>query len=155
ESVENMVILDYGTPESLAVIEQLAGELAAVLVEPVQSRHPNLQPKEYLQRIREITAKSGTVLIFDEVVTGFRSHPGGAQAIFGIRADLATYGKVLGGGYPIGAITGSAAYMDALDGGDWRFGDDSVPTADMTWFAGTFVRHPLSLAAAKATLEHL
>ncbi len=89
------------------------------------------------------------------MVTGFRSHPGGAQAVFGVRADMATYGKVAGGGLPIGIVTGSAMYMDALDGGAWQFGDDSVPTADMTWFAGTFVRHPLSLAAAKATLEHL
>ena len=61
-----------------------------MLVEPVQSRHPNLQPVEFLKEVRKITEESGTALIFDEVVTGFRTHPGGAQAIFGIRADLAT-----------------------------------------------------------------
>jgi glutamate-1-semialdehyde aminotransferase len=89
------------------------------------------------------------------VVTGFRSHPGGVQALFGIRADLCTYGKVVGGGYPIGVVAGKHEYMDALDGGDWRFGDDSLPTVGVTYFAGTFVRHPLALAAAKAVLEHL
>ena len=93
--------------------------------------------------------KSGTLLIFDEVITGFRSHPGGAQALFGIRADLATYGKVVGGGFPIGVIAGKREYMDALDGGGWQYGDDSMPTVGVTYFAGTFVRHPLALAAAQ------
>jgi hypothetical protein len=94
-------------------------------------------------------------LIFDEVVTGFRVHPGGAQAYFGVRADLATYGKVVGGGLPIGIVTGDAIYMDALDGGQWQYGDASFPEVGVTFFAGTFVRHPLALAAAKAVLLHL
>ena len=81
--------------------------------------------------------------------------PGGAQALFGVKADLATYGKVIGGGFPIGVIAGKREYMDALDGGFWQYGDDSVPTVGVTYFAGTFVRHPLALAAAKAVLEHL
>jgi len=81
-------------------------------------------------------------------------HPGGAQAMFGLKADLATYGKVIGGGMPIGAIAGKKLYMDALDGGTWQYGDDSIPTVGVTYFAGTFVRHPLALAAAKASLEH-
>ena len=149
-------MLDYGTPESLEIIRERADELAAVLVEPVQSRRPDFQPREFLQRAaRDHRAKSGTLLIFDEVVTGFRAHPGGAQAVFGIEADLATYGKVVGGGFPIGVIAGKREYMDALDGGAWQYGDDSMPTVGVTYFAGTFVRHPLALAAAKAVLEHL
>jgi amino acid adenylation domain-containing protein len=148
-------VLDYGTPESLAFIRENADELAAVLIEPVQSRRPDFQPKEFLQEVRAITAQSGTCMIFDEVITGFRSHPGGAQALFGIRGDLATYGKVIGGGMPIGAIAGKREYMDALDGGAWNYGDDSIPTVGVTYFAGTFVRHPLTLAAAKASLDHL
>ncbi len=95
------------------------------------------------------------MLIFDEVITGFRTGPGGAQGFFGIEADLATYGKVVGGGFPIGVIAGKARFMDALDGGHWQFGDDSIPTVGVTYFAGTFVRHPLALAAAKAVLLHL
>ena len=103
-------------------------ELAAVLVEPVQSRRRDFQPVEFLRELRAITAQSGTLLIFDEVVTGFRAHPGGAQALFGIKADLATYGKVVGGGFPIGVIAGKREFMDALDGGAWQYGDDSMPT---------------------------
>ena len=155
ESVQNMLILDYGTDESLRIITERASELAAVLVEPVQSRRPEFQPVAYLQQLRTVTAAAGTVLIFDEVITGFRLHPGGAQALFGIQADLATYGKVVGGGLPIGVIAGKRAFMDALDGGGWQFGDDSVPEIGVTYFAGTFVRHPLALAAARAVLRHM
>jgi glutamate-1-semialdehyde aminotransferase len=68
---------------------------------------------------------------------------------------MATYGKVVAGGMPIGVVTGSHTYMDALDGGSWRFGDDSIPQAGVTFFAGTFVRHPLTMAAARAALAHL
>ncbi len=155
EKVENVTVLDYGTPEALAYIEAHANELAAVLVEPVQSRHPALRPIEFLKQVRRITEQSGTALIFDEVVTGFRVHPGGCQALFGIKADLATYGKVLGGGMPIGVLAGSAAFMDALDGGMWNYGDQSYPETGVTFFAGTFVRHPLAMAATWAVLNHL
>ena len=155
ETVANMTVLDYAEPNSLAWIRAHAHELAAVLVEPVQSRHPALQPREFLQELRAITEASGTALIFDEVVTGFRLHPGGAQALFGIRADLATYGKVVAGGMPIGVLAGKRHFMDALDGGFWRYGDDTAPEATVTVFAGTFVRHPLALAAAWAVLKHL
>lgn len=155
ESVENMVVLPYGAPESLEWIRAHADELAGVLVEPVQSRHPDLQPVAFLKELRAITAAAGSALIFDEVVTGFRMHPGGMQALFDIRADLATYGKVVGGGLPVGILAGKAAFMDALDGGVWRYGDDSYPEVAMTFFAGTFVRHPLVLAAVWAVLNHL
>ena len=155
EAVQNMLILDYGTPESLQIIEERAHELAAVLVEPVQSRRPEFAPVDYLKQLREVTTQSGTVLIFDEVITGFRMHPGGAQALFGISADLATYGKVIGGGLPIGVIAGKRQFMDALDGGFWQYGDNSFPEVGVTYFAGTFVRHPLALATAKASLEYM
>ncbi|HKO81016.1 MAG TPA: aminotransferase class III-fold pyridoxal phosphate-dependent enzyme, partial [Chitinophagaceae bacterium] len=155
ESVQNMLILEYGTPESLAIIKERANELAAVLVEPVQSRRPDFLPVEFLKELRTITQQAGTALIFDEVITGFRMHPGGMQGILGINADIATYGKVIGGGISIGAIAGKKHYMDALDGGSWNFGDASTPEAGVTYFAGTFVRHPLALAAAKASLEYM
>ena len=154
-SVGNMVVLDYATPESLQWVRENAHDLAAVIVEPVQSRHPALRPVEFLRELREITAASGTAFVFDEVVTGFRVHPGGMQAVFGIRADLATYGKVVGGGLPIGVLAGKAAFMDALDGGAWDYGDESVPEVAVTFFAGTFVRHPLVLASAYAVLKHI
>jgi amino acid adenylation domain-containing protein len=152
---ENVLVLDYGTPESMEILRAEAKNLAAVLVEPVQSRRPDFQPRQFLHDLRSLTEAAGTVLIFDEVITGFRTCPGGAQEYFGVKADLATYGKVIGGGVPVGVIAGKRAFMDALDGGDWAFGDASVPTVGVTYFAGTFVRHPLALAAMKAVLLHL
>ncbi|MEQ1515575.1 MAG: amino acid adenylation domain-containing protein [Usitatibacteraceae bacterium] len=154
-TAQNVIVLDYGTPESMEILKSRAHELAAVLVEPVQSRRPDFQPREFLHELRKVTQDAGTLLILDEVVTGFRCHPGGIQALFDIRADLCTYGKVVGGGFPIGVIAGKREFMDALDGGSWQFGDDSIPTVGVTYFAGTFVRHPLALAAAKAVLTHL
>lgn len=155
ESVQNMLVLDYGTPESLEIIRQKAHEIAAVLVEPVQSRRADFHPKAFLQEVRKITSESGALLIFDEVITGFRTLPGGAQQYFDVKADLGTYGKVVGGGMPIGVIAGKKEYMDALDGGFWQYGDASVPEIGVTYFAGTFVRHPFALAAAKAVLLHM
>lgn len=154
-SSQNVLVLDYGTPESLEILKARADELAAIMVEPVQSRRPDFQPREFLAELRQLTEKCGAVYIFDEVITGFRTAPGGAQEHFGIQADLASYGKVVAGGYPIGIVAGKRQFMDALDGGDWEFGDDSVPTVGVTYFAGTFVRHPLALAACKAVLLHL
>ncbi len=155
EQVENMLVLDYGTPESLEIIKQRCHEAAAILVEPVQSRRMEFRPVDFLREVRRITQENGAALIFDEVITGFRMHPNGAQALFGIKADIGTYGKVIGGGMPIGAMIGKSEWMDALDGGHWQFGDDSVPPAGVTYFAGTFVRHPLTMAAAKAALLHM
>ena len=154
-TAENVIVLDYANPQALEVIRQQGGEIAAVLVEPVQTRRPDLQPKAFLQDLRTVTREIGALLIFDEVVTGFRVHPRGAQGLFGVEADLAAYGKVVGGGFPIGIIAGKKACMDVLDGGPWAFGDDSFPSVGVTYFAGTFVRHPLALAAADAVLQHL
>ncbi|HEX9727598.1 MAG TPA: aminotransferase class III-fold pyridoxal phosphate-dependent enzyme, partial [Gemmatimonadales bacterium] len=153
--VGHVLVLDYDDPASLVTIEREAESIAAVLVEPVQSRRPELQPAEFLRALREVTSRHDIPLVFDEMITGFRAHPRGAQGWFDVRADLATYGKVIGGGMPIGVVAGRARYMDALDGGHWQYGDDSVPEAGITWFAGTFVRHPLALAAARASLTHL
>ena len=95
------------------------------------------------------------MLVFDEMITGLRSAPGGAQELFGVRADLATYGKILGGGLQLAAVAGRAALLDGVDGGGWRYGDDSYPQADTSFFAGTFCAHPLALASARAVLREL
>ncbi|ESA33423.1 non-ribosomal peptide synthetase [Leptolyngbya sp. Heron Island J] len=153
--VEDVLVLPYGDPSALQVIQQRASEIAAVLVEPVQSRRPDLQPRDFLQQLRRITQDHGVALILDEIITGFRIHPGGAQTWFGVEADLATYGKVLGGGIPIGIVAGKAHYMDGIDGGLWHYGDDSYPSVERTFFAGTFCKPPLAMAAAKAVLLHL
>ncbi|WP_338848361.1 amino acid adenylation domain-containing protein [Massilia sp. W12] len=154
-AVEDTVVLHYGSPGSLQAIRALGEDLAAVLVEPVQSRNPENYSQDYLQQLRAITSELGAALIFDEMITGFRSDPGGVQKLFGVRADLATYGKVVGGGMPIGVVAGSAWYMDAIDGGAWQFGDRSGPSRETTFFAGTFCKHPLAMAAARAVLLRL
>jgi amino acid adenylation domain-containing protein len=151
----NVVVLEYGADTSLDYIRKNAPDIAAVLIEPVQTRNPGLQPIAFVKTVREITEQAEIALIIDEVVTGFRLAPGGVQEVFGVRADLATYGKVIGGGYPIGVLSGKAKFMDALDGGAWQYGDASIPEVGVTFFAGTFVRHPQALAAARAVLNHL
>lgn len=155
EMTTNMFVLPWGDPESLEFIKENGSELAAVLIEPVQSRHPDFHSPEYLKKIREITEECGTAMILDEVVTGFRTHLGGIRKLFNIDSDLATYGKVIGGGYPIGIIGGKSKFMDALDGGFWEYGNDSIPECGVTFFAGTFVRHPIALTAAKAVLNRI
>ncbi|MEM8830584.1 MAG: aminotransferase class III-fold pyridoxal phosphate-dependent enzyme [Cyanobacteria bacterium P01_G01_bin.19] len=154
-TAKDILVLDYGNPSSLDIIEANRQNLAAVIVEPIQSRCPELQPQEFLQDLRSITEKLGIVLIFDEMVTGFRLLPGGAQEWFDIRADLVTYSKIMGGGMPISAIAGKAKYMARIDGGIWNYGDDSSPKVKTTFFAGTYCKHPLALAAAKAVLSEI
>ncbi|MBF1989866.1 aspartate aminotransferase family protein [Fischerella thermalis] len=149
------LVLQYGNLESLETIKEHQTELAAVIVEPVQNSRPDIQPKEFLQQLRQLTKDAGIVLIFDEMLTGFRIHPGGAQAWFGVQADIATYGKIVGGGMPIGVIAGKAEYMDRIDGGMWNFGDTSAPQEKTTFFAGTYCKHPLSMVAARAVLKYL
>jgi natural product biosynthesis luciferase-like monooxygenase protein/amino acid adenylation domain-containing protein len=154
---DHVLVLNYGSPDALATIAAHAHELAAVLVEPVQSRRPDFQPQDFLRQLRALTEQKDIALIFDEVITGFRIHPGGAQAHFGVRADLVTYGKIIGGGMPIGVVAGKATYMDSIDGGTWQFGDDSYPAYDekRTFVAGTFCQHPLAMSTAVAVLRTL
>jgi len=151
----DVLVLDYADPRALEILAAHGRDLAAVLVEPVQGRRPDLQPRELLHRLRAWTAEAGVPLIFDEMVTGFRVHPAGAQGWLGVRADLAAYGKVLGGGLPIGVVAGKAEYLDRIDGGAWRYGDRSFPAVEATLYGGTYCQHPLALAAARAVLRRL
>lgn len=153
--IENVLLLKYDSPESLEILKSQAHELAAVLIEPPRSRRPDVQPMAFLHELRNLTREAGAALIFDEVVTGFRFHPGGAQAMFDVQADLVTYGKAMGGGLPIAAIAGRAAYMDAVDGGTWNYGDASYPAADVTYFTGTYFKHPMIMPALWSSLNHI
>lgn len=153
--VRDLLVLDYCDDQSLDIIRQQAYDIAAVIVEPVQSRHLEIKPEAFLKQLRSLTSELDVPLIFDEMITGFRILPGGAQAYFDIKADIATYGKIAGGGMPIGAIAGDRKYMDAIDGGAWQYGDKSFPEADTTFLAGTFSKHPLTMAAALATLRRI
>jgi len=148
-------LLEYGSTESLDFIKRKKDEIAAVLTEPVQSRNPAFHSREYLQELRTITSANNIALIFDEVITGFRISTGGCQEYFNVVADIVTYGKVIGGGLPIGIVAGKTKFLDATDGGYWQFGDDSVPSVKSTFVAGTFCHHPLAMAASLKTLEIL
>ncbi|MEJ0000652.1 MAG: MupA/Atu3671 family FMN-dependent luciferase-like monooxygenase [Verrucomicrobiota bacterium] len=154
-AVSEVLVLDYGTQESLDLLREHAHELACILIEPVQSRKPDLVPVDFLREVRKITEENGVALVFDEMITGFRTHPGGTQALWGIKADMATYGKIIGGGVPCGVLCGKAAYLDALDGGDWKYGDDSGPEVGLTFFAGTYVRHPIAIRGALSVLTRI
>jgi glutamate-1-semialdehyde 2,1-aminomutase len=121
-----------------------AGRIAAVIVEPVAANVGVVAPAPgFLEHLRETTRADGALLIFDEVITGFRVGPGGAQARFGVRPDLTTLGKIIGGGMPIGAYGGRAALMDL------------VAPSGPVYQAGTLSGHPLSMAAGIATLAAL
>lgn len=121
-------------------------ELAAVIVEPFQRFIPP-QPG-FLAALRRATAEHGVLLIFDEVVTGFRLAWGGAQERYGVVPDLAAYGKTIGGGFPLAAVAGPAAILDLAD--PRRRGDDRY-----VYFSGTFNGNPLAAAAGLATLDEL
>jgi len=117
-------------------------QLAAVIVEPVAGNMGCVPPRpEFLARLRQLTAEQGTVLIFDEVITGFRVARGGAQQLYGVRADLTTLGKIIGGGLPVGAYGGKADLMNL------------VAPAGPVYQAGTLSGNPLAVAAGSQTLE--
>jgi len=153
--IANMIVLPYGAETATSWLRENINDVAAVIVEPVQSRHPEHRPEAFVRELREITKAHGAALVIDEVVTGFRTSKRGMQGVWGIQGDMATYGKVVGGGMPIGVLAGDARFMDALDGGTWAYGDESRPEKVPTFFAGTFVRHPLVLAAVDASLDYM
>jgi amino acid adenylation domain-containing protein len=151
----DVLLLDWDQPSALEMLARHLDEIALVMVEPVQSRRLDIQPRAFLQELRRITREAGTLLLFDELITGFRAGPGGAQEYFGVRADLVTYGKIVAGGLPMGVVAGTRETMSVFDGGVWSYGDDSYPAAQRTLFAGAFFKHPLSMAVACSILEEI
>jgi len=152
-------------PASLAVIRRRAKEIAGVLVNPVQSFHPNSPPPndavlltsevrktqdsteryaQWLRQLREVCSACDVPLIFDEVYSGFRLAPGGAQEYFGVRADMVVYGKTVAGGMPIGAVCGSKALMR-------RF--DPAHPMRIAYVVGTFSAHPAVMGAMNEFLH--
>ncbi|MEK7257069.1 MAG: aminotransferase class III-fold pyridoxal phosphate-dependent enzyme, partial [Bacteroidota bacterium] len=153
--VENTLVLDYDDPEVLQKLEKNIRELAAVVIEPVQAQNPHWQHPDLIHQIRQLTEKHGVALIFVVIINGFRLHQRGAQAWFGVEADICAYGKSISGGLPLAAVAGKAKFMDAFDGGFWQFGDDSSPEGVITYFASTFIKNPISVAAAHAALSEI
>jgi glutamate-1-semialdehyde 2,1-aminomutase len=139
------VVLPFNDRTSLAyAFAQHATRIAAVIVEPVAANVGVIPPEPgFLEDVRELTRNDGALLIFDEVITGFRVGPGGAQARFGVRPDLTTLGKVIGGGMPIGAYGGRRDLMAHI-----------APSGPV-YQAGTLSGHALSMAAGIATLDAL
>ena len=154
-AVKNVLVLYYDDPNLMEVIQDNADDLAAIIIEPFHTQTPHLQRKEVIEKVRAISTTEDIALIYDELVTGFRLTQSGAQGWYGIPADICAYGKIASGGLPIAMVAGQAKYLDAFDGGQWQYGDDSFPEAMVTFFGGTFVKHPVSLAAAKAVLEKI
>ncbi|WP_189341135.1 MupA/Atu3671 family FMN-dependent luciferase-like monooxygenase [Streptomyces sp. EAG2] len=153
--VEDVIVLPLDRETSLTTIAELAGELAAVLVEPVQNGNPGLRPVDFLRRLRTLTREEGIALVFDEVLTGFRVGAGGCQELFGIQADLVTYGKTLAAGLPMAAVAGRREFLDLVDGGSWVDGWRIPGETALTFTAGTYANHPLALAASRAVLGHV
>ncbi|MBI2755628.1 MAG: aspartate aminotransferase family protein [Chloroflexi bacterium] len=146
-ALDELVVLPFNDPAAFAErARQLGDQVAAVILEPiVHTIGCVVASDEFLATLRRITAEIGAVLIFDEVVTGFRHHLGGYQAISGVTPDLTTLGKAIANGYPLAAVAGRADLMD-------RF--NTRPGGDV-FFGGTFNGHPMALAAAMATIERL
>jgi len=166
-SLDDCLTLKDMNPASLAVIRRRAKEIAGVLVNPVQSFHPNSPPPNdavlltsevrktrdstdqygvWLKKLREICSACDVPLIFDEVYTGFRLAPGGAQEYFGVRADMVVYGKTVAGGMPIGVVCGKKSLMRRFD-----------PERPMriAYVVGTFSAHPAVMGAMNEFLQWL
>ena len=139
------VVVDYNDIEGVgAAFNLYRGKIAAVLVEPVAANMGVVPPMDgYLQMLRDLCDRNDALLIFDEVITGFRLALGGAQELFGIKADITCLGKIIGGGLPVGALGGRADIMDML-----------APLGPV-YQAGTLSGNPLATAAANATLDML
>ena len=149
-AVDNVITLSFNTPESLDKIRKFKDELAAVIIEPVPSSYL-VDMREFLQQLRDVTRECGVLLIFDEVITGFRLAYGGAQTYFGITPDMATYGKVIGGGLPVGAVAGTIEAMKPLI----TTGDSMRDFQEKLLTIGTFSGNPLTMTVGAAVLEHL
>ncbi|MDX1662828.1 MAG: glutamate-1-semialdehyde 2,1-aminomutase [Candidatus Promineifilaceae bacterium] len=139
------LVAPYNDLETVeALFEQFAGEIAAVIVEPIAGNMGLVPPAQgFLEGLRQATKENGALLIFDEVMTGFRVHPGGAQTLYDVQPDLTALGKVIGGGLPVGAYAGPRAIMEMI-----------APVGPM-YQAGTLSGNPLAMTAGIETLRAL
>ena len=143
ETAQHTLVLDYNNVEQLAeTFGKIGDQIAAVIVEPVAGNMNLVAPRqEFLDALRELCTQHGSVLIFDEVMTGFRVGPASAQGLYGIKPDLTTLGKIIGGGLPVGAFGGRQDIMQCL-----------APLGPV-YQAGTLSGCPVAMAAGLATLK--
>lgn len=143
-AADDLLVAPFNDIEATrGILKEHAHEIAGVIVEPLQRCTPPLPG--FLQDLREACDSHGIILIFDEVVTGFRLAYGGAQAYYGVVPDLAAFGKALGGGYPVGAFAGRRDLMARMD-------EAQIGGSDYVWMASTLGGNPVSMAAARAAL---
>jgi glutamate-1-semialdehyde 2,1-aminomutase len=144
-TVADTLVAPYNNLEAVAnLFAQFPRQIAAIIVEPVAGNMGVVPPQPgFLQGLRDLTAQDGALLIFDEVMTGFRVHPGGAQTLYGIQPDITALGKVIGGGLPVGAYGGRRDVMQMV-----------APVGPM-YQAGTLSGNPLAMAGGIATLQAL
>ncbi|MGB5983226.1 MAG: glutamate-1-semialdehyde 2,1-aminomutase [Nonlabens sp.] len=144
-TAKDTLLADYNNLDQVAeIFEKNQGEIACIIIEPIAGNMGCIVPKDgFLDGLRSLCDEHGALLIFDEVMTGFRLAKGGAQEITGVRADIATYGKVIGGGLPVGAFAARTEIMNFL-----------APTGPV-YQAGTLSGNPLAMSAGIAMLTHL
>src|SRR5664280_938979 len=145
ETTKNTILIPFNDEEAvLELIKNEKNSIAAIIIEPIMGNVGFIPPmRGYLEFLRSITAENGIILIFDEVITGFRIAAGGAQEHFGVTPDLVTFGKILGGGFPIGALSGKKELMEMI-----------APSGNV-YQAGTFNGNPVSITAGLTTLKLL
>jgi glutamate-1-semialdehyde 2,1-aminomutase len=141
-----ILMLPYRDTNAYELIRKHKDELALVVIEPVQSSNPRLDNQQFLQGLRDVCTECDVLLLFDEVITGFRIEYGGCQQYFNINPDLVTYGKAAGGGLPIGVVAGHQRVMNTFSGADDTPG---------IFAGGTFSGNPLTMAGGIGALEYL
>lgn len=143
--IQNTITLPFNNLDAVKdLCEKQGDKIACIIIEPIAGNMGVVPPKEgYLEGLREVTEKHGIILIFDEVMTGFRVAPGGAQEVYNIKPDLTTMGKIIGGGMPVGAYGGKAEIMN------------SISPDGPVYQAGTLSGNPVAMASGIATLEKL
>ena len=143
---ELTIMLPYNRGEAFDLIQEHASEIALVMIEPAQGSNPRDDVADFLKQLRRVTTENNVLLCFDEVITGFRVALGGASQYYGINPDLCTYGKTVGGGLPIGIVSGDKSVLDYVS-----TGENIMPT----FFGGTFSANPISVAAGNTVISYL
>ena len=152
-SLDDLLLLPYNDPAALDIVRDRAYELAAVVIEPVAAFGIGAIPADhgFLTALRRLTEEKGILLIFDEIVTGFRLGLGGASAYFGVKPDLGAIGKIVGGGFPIGGYGGRRDIMEKVVTPTKQPSD----VKEKIFSSGTFSGNPISMAAGLAMIEEL
>ena len=152
EAQANTVILPYNHDAAFDIIEKNRKNLAVVLVEVIQGMGGNIIGKQdFIHKLRDVTRSLGIPLLVDDIIMGYRLNLGGGQSYYGIEADIATYGKIIGGGLPAGAVAGKDSIMEVIA----YTGDRATDVQSKAFYGGTFNGNLLTMVAGAATLQHL